>query len=1054
MSRITGVIVALATAATVLTGSTVGAAPPAPTAATAPAEVPREIEGGVELVLADGDLLRVWATEDNRAVLAKRHDATTGVWGPHLEVLRRKNLYCGDVDARTASGAVAVIALCDRGSYSEDTAPVSSRALWSPDTLTWSSYELEGEAYDEPGISPDGSNAVWPERQGYLTRTEAGFVRHALDTRGIEYTATATITDAEQVSYLYGAASGGRCPLVVLTRTGDGEPVRQEVPVPGGCNDSGLANVDADTVWFGDFRSPAQRTVVSRPDPTSPWVVSAIAPASAPGLDRVERRLTTDFFTAPGLPLVALSSAGGRRVRAQLYDRVGQAWGPAAVVHDAGQERCRWGDNWLAEPLAVLAPTLTCSGRHVVLTSRDGTTWQALRMGRHPYGLSPDGAYVAVPGRSRTHVISAERGVVTLPGGVTGRCDVVVPDGPDGAVLLTAAGRHRGWPTVLQALVARRVVPPVEDHAPRHRSPLPPGAVLELRAPLPLRRPREAGPGLHRARRPARRRVEGAAQPLVSGVPPTRSPQTGTTVTRTSIALVSLATIAALLSTSAAVAEPAPTRTPTADPTAGPTDGLPEPVERGVVVDLADGDRFKVTVARDLRTVWGARYDGATASWGARTVVLRKPDLFCGEVDARAAGTAVAILARCDGGGYPEESERTLSHALWSPDTVTWQSAVLPTWETEEPGISPSGNAAIWPIHDGWMTWTTAGFTLVEHELPGQEYSATATITDTGDVSVLYGGVHGADGQCADVIRVLGVSASGVETGQDVAMDHACSDLGLSNTSATTVVFGELSHPESVATISRADVTAPWAATGIAPLFAPGLVRHSGGRAASTRYLLARGLPLLAVGSADQKAFTVQSYDPVARVWSAPQRIGRKVRGCSWGDEHLAEPQGVVALRVDCGARRRLLVTTDARTWSDVDLGRTPLGVSPDGRLVSASNRVRTIVFSRERGRVRLPSPVRRRCDVVVPVSPDSAVRLTARRKHGYPARLDLSSPSGWRPSRTSFPRLRVGADTCVRAQAEYAQLPTSYWFQGEERGVALLLTPRGDGWKVRRTAP
>ena len=47
-------------------------------------------------------------------------------------------------------------------------------------------------------------------------------------------------------------------------------------------------------------------------------------------------------------------------------------------------------------------------------------------------------------------MISAERGVVTLPLPVTGRCDVVVPDGPDGAVLLTSRGRHRGWPTVLQ----------------------------------------------------------------------------------------------------------------------------------------------------------------------------------------------------------------------------------------------------------------------------------------------------------------------------------------------------------------------------------------------------------------------------------------------------------------------------------------------------------------------------------------------------------------------------------------------------------------------------
>ena len=39
---------------------------------------------------------------------------------------------------------------------------------------------------------------------------------------------------------------------------------------------------------------------------------------------------------------------------------------------------------------------------------------------------------------------------MSLPGGVAGRCDVAVPDGPDGAVLLTSAGRNQGWPTVLQ----------------------------------------------------------------------------------------------------------------------------------------------------------------------------------------------------------------------------------------------------------------------------------------------------------------------------------------------------------------------------------------------------------------------------------------------------------------------------------------------------------------------------------------------------------------------------------------------------------------------------
>lgn len=448
MSRITGVIVALATTTAVLTGSTVGAAPPPAPGPTA--ELPREIRGGVELTLADGDTLRVWTAENYRAVWAKRRDAATGTWSERREVLRRKNLFCGDVDARTANGAVAVLAKCDRYTYAEDQAPTSSRALWSADTVTWSSYRLEGEAYEEPGISPDGVNAVWPQHGGYVTRTAAGFSSHRLDTEGQEYTVTATITDAEQVSFLFGGQTGSRCALVVLTRSGDAPPARQELGLPDACSDSNFANVDSDTTWFGDLTSPAHRTVISRTDAASPWAVTEIAPAAAPGLQESARGFGTDYFTAPGLPLLALGSADRHTIRAQAYDRTAQSWGPPVVVHSA-RTTCSWGDNWLAEPLDVLVADLTCGGHHVVLTTRDGLAWRALRMGTHPYGLSPDGSYVAVPGRTESYVVSRQLGVVTLPGGVTGPCEIVVPDGPGAAVLLTAAGRHHGWPTVLKA---------------------------------------------------------------------------------------------------------------------------------------------------------------------------------------------------------------------------------------------------------------------------------------------------------------------------------------------------------------------------------------------------------------------------------------------------------------------------------------------------------------------------------------------------------------------------------------------------------------------------
>lgn len=453
MSRITGAVVALATASAVMT--TAGSTTTADTArvvAASSAELPREIPGGVELDLTDGDRFRVWTSDNFRTVWGRRYDATAGTWSTRQVILKKKNLYCGDVDARTASGAVAVIAQCDRGGYAEDQAPVSSRAIWSADTLTWSSYELEGEAYDEPGISPDGTNAVWPERAGYLTRTEAGFVRHRLDTRGIEYTSTAVITDAGQVSYLFGAQDGGRCSLVALTRTGDAQPVRQQIPLANGCQDANFANVDSDTTLFGEFSSPANLTVIARADAASPWAVTEIAPADAPGLVVHDTgRLSTDFFEAPGLPLLALGAARGRLLHAQAYDPATQSWGPTTMAYDAGAgQTCRWGETWIDPPLEVIAIELLCGTGHVVLTTADGVTWQALRMRQNTWGFSPDGRYVAVPAKTVTHIISAERGVVTVPGGVTEQCDVVVPDGPEAAVLLTAAGRHRGWPTILQ----------------------------------------------------------------------------------------------------------------------------------------------------------------------------------------------------------------------------------------------------------------------------------------------------------------------------------------------------------------------------------------------------------------------------------------------------------------------------------------------------------------------------------------------------------------------------------------------------------------------------
>ncbi|PVG83391.1 hypothetical protein DDE18_08865 [Nocardioides gansuensis] len=434
-------------------GAATGQEPVPRSAPATPDDLPEEVRGGVVVDLADGDRFKVTVARNLKTVWGTRYDAASGGWGERRPILRKDNLYCGDVDARAAGGAVAVIAECDRFGYAEDQAPVASHALYSSDTVTWMARKLPGEAYDEPGIAPGGTAAVWPLHQGYVTWTAAeGFVVRELSMKGQEYTVTAVIDDAGTVSVLYATVSrDGGCALVALTRAGDATPTRQEVPLPDICGDVDLLNVDASSVLFGEVESAAETWVVSRETPASPWAVTAIAPAHAPGLeDYAGGRLGVSFFEATDLPLLALGSRDRRSVLAHVYDRVAQRWGSPVTVHVSPDAKCSWGDNWTEGSFAVIAADLECGDRHWILATTDGTTWHSLPMQKHPLGVSADGSLVAVPSRSTTTVLSRERGVVKLPVGATERCDLVVPAGPDAAVRLTSRGRRQGWPTVIE----------------------------------------------------------------------------------------------------------------------------------------------------------------------------------------------------------------------------------------------------------------------------------------------------------------------------------------------------------------------------------------------------------------------------------------------------------------------------------------------------------------------------------------------------------------------------------------------------------------------------
>jgi len=425
-------------------------APTAPPTAPVTGPVPYDAVPNQILDLPDGDRIAL-GSPDRKRVILQRYDGATATWAAPEVLFRKKGVECGDLDARTSAGAVAVLLECERGTYYEDQAPTRSVALY---TLTWQRHRLTGEAFEEPGIAPAGRSAVWPVGQGrYTTWTRAaGFADHRLRAPGEEYTLTAVVSDAEAVSYVYGARlrSARGCGLVVLTRTGDGPVGRQEVPLDDlGCSDTGLANVGADTLVAGDPGSVASQTTITRPAATAPFAVTAIAPDSAPGLfgyDRDDQRGNA-FVTAPGLPLYSIGSPDRHRFLVQTYDPAAQHWGPRTQVF-VSRTRCVWGDLDVAQTLDVIVADVDC-GPHHLLTTTDGSTWRVLRLGRRTLGVSMDGAFVAVPGARTMTILSREHGAVRLPLPVTGRCSVVVPSGPDSAALLAESGLHRGWPTAL-----------------------------------------------------------------------------------------------------------------------------------------------------------------------------------------------------------------------------------------------------------------------------------------------------------------------------------------------------------------------------------------------------------------------------------------------------------------------------------------------------------------------------------------------------------------------------------------------------------------------------
>jgi hypothetical protein len=151
-------------AVVVLLGLVVAPATSEPGVSRGASPVPYDEIPNLVLDLPDGDKIALGAP-DLRRVMLQRYDAATATWSAPELLFRDRDLECGDLDARTSGGAVAVIVECQRHGWSEDQAPTDSVALYSPDAASWSRHRLSGEAYEEPGI---GYLLVGGSRGGYL----------------------------------------------------------------------------------------------------------------------------------------------------------------------------------------------------------------------------------------------------------------------------------------------------------------------------------------------------------------------------------------------------------------------------------------------------------------------------------------------------------------------------------------------------------------------------------------------------------------------------------------------------------------------------------------------------------------------------------------------------------------------------------------------------------------------------------------------------------------------------------------------------------------------